>query len=43
MHPNNMIPEIREVWLDFKNGKTDLEEAKTRMNSMKPLLLKKYG
>lgn len=43
MHPDNMKPEIREVWLDFKNGKTDLEGAKIRMNILRPILLAKYA
>jgi hypothetical protein len=25
MHPNNVTPEVRKVWLDFKNGKIDPE------------------
>ncbi|TAK91227.1 MAG: hypothetical protein EPO06_05595 [Burkholderiaceae bacterium] len=42
MHPDNMNAEIREVWLAFKGGKTDLEGAKIRMNILKPHLIKKY-
>jgi len=42
MHPDNMNPEIREIWLDFRNGIIDLDGAKIRMNILKPLLLTKY-
>ena len=42
MHPDNVMPEVRQVWLDFKNGKIDLEGAKIRMHLMKPLLTAKY-
>lgn len=42
MHPDNMNPEIREVWIDFKNGMTDLEGAKIRINILKPMLFERY-
>ena len=42
MHPDNMNPEIREIWLDFRNWIIDLDGAKIRMNILKPLLLTKY-
>jgi hypothetical protein len=42
LHPDNMTPEIREVWLSFKNGGTDLEGAKIRIDILKPMLLQKY-
>lgn len=43
LHPNNMTPEIREVWLSFKNGGTDLHGAKIQMDVLKPMLLQKYN
>lgn len=43
MHPDNMNPEIREVWSDFKDGRIDLEGARVRMNLLKPFLAAKYA
>ena len=37
MHPDHMNPEARQVWLDFRNGKIDLEGAKLRLDLMKPV------
>lgn len=42
LHPANMTPEIREVWLSSKNGETDLRGARIRMDILKPMLLQKY-
>jgi hypothetical protein len=38
MQPENMNAEVREVWLDFKIGKIDLDGAKIRLDLMKPVL-----
>lgn len=43
MHPENVMPEVRQVWLDFKNEKIDLESAKIRLDLMKPVLSAKYA
>jgi hypothetical protein len=42
MHPDNVMPEVREVWLDLKKGKIDLEGATIRLQLMKPVLSVKY-
>lgn len=43
MCPNDMAPEIQEIWNDFKNEKVDLEGAKIRMNILKPMLIAKFA
>jgi hypothetical protein len=42
MHPNAMHPEVHELWLDFKNGKIDLEGVRIRLDLIKPVLSAKY-
>ena len=34
MHPDNVAPEVHQVWLDFKDEKIDLEGAKIRLDLM---------
>jgi hypothetical protein len=43
MHPDHMNPEARQLWLDFKSGKIDLEGAKIRLDLMKHVLRAKYA
>jgi hypothetical protein len=43
MHPDNVAPEVHQVWLDFKDEKIDLEGAKIRLDLMQPVLRAKYG
>jgi len=43
MHPNDMQPEIRELWFKYKDGEVDKEGIKIRMNILKPILESKYA
>jgi hypothetical protein len=43
MHPDNAVPEVRQLWLDFRDRKIDLEAAKIRLDLMKPVLSTKYA
>lgn len=42
MHPNDMHPEIFELWLQYKNNTIDTEGIKIRMEILKPMLESKY-
>lgn len=43
MHPDQMHAEIRELWVEFKEGRVDTAGARIRMNLLKPLLEAKYA
>lgn len=38
MHPDDMKPEIRAVWDDFKDAKIGVESVRFRLNMLKPML-----
>ena len=38
MHPDDMHPNISELWDQFKSGDIDTESANIRMQILKPLL-----
>jgi hypothetical protein len=40
MSPENMRPRTREVWEDFRDGKTDAQGARIRLEIVRPLLKK---
>lgn len=43
MHPDQMRTEIRELWVEFKEGRVDIEGVRIRMNLLRPLLEMKYA
>ena len=42
MHPDQMHAEIRELWVEFKEGRVDADGTRIRINLLKPLLELKY-
>jgi hypothetical protein len=42
MHPDQMNPEIRQMWSDYRESVIDLDGVKIRMNILKPVLEMKY-
>lgn len=43
MHPDQMTPEVRGVWSDFKAGKIDIDSARIRLKILKPVLNAKFS
>lgn len=38
MHPDDMEPEVNRIWLDFREGKIELESVRIRMRLIQPRL-----
>ncbi len=37
LHPDNMEPNARDIWNDFRNGKIDINSAKRRLAIIRPV------
>jgi len=42
MHPNEMRPEIRDIWEQYRNNTIDAKGVKIRMEILEPMLKAKY-